>query len=80
MTRKEILHWAQETVNHIFHGHGHSQTFQAKVGYFAGKKVLTLKEPWALGKWPDSIMNLFVPNLDENFKAGDDVEITVKKP
>lgn len=79
MTRKEILHWAEETKNRILHGHGHTQTFQAKVGYFAGSKVITLKDLWQQGKWPDSKMNIFLPDLDEAFHAGDDVEIIIRK-
>lgn len=79
MTRKEILHWAEETCNRILHGHGHTHILQAKVGYFAGKKVLTPIDKYQLGKYPDSNINLFLPNLDEAFKPGDDVEIIIKK-
>lgn len=80
MTRKEILHWAEETWNHILHGNGHSQTFQATVDYFAGSKVITLKDLWQYGKYPNSKMNIFLPDLDEAFHAGDDVEIIIRKP
>lgn len=31
MTRKEILHWAEETVNHIFHGHHKTETIRGWV-------------------------------------------------
>ena len=77
MTRREIMEWATNTVNRIFHGHGHSQTFKGTISTFNNQKVVRLSETWTRGKF-GGYMNLFFPDIDQAFNVGDEVEVTIK--
>ena len=79
MTREETKNFGIAIVNRILHHHHHTQVFDGTITKFTNRKVVTLHGVYPSHKNVNSKINLYIPNIDDKFNLGDEVEIIIKK-
>lgn len=79
MTREETKNWAISIVNKIFHHHHHTQVFNGTITKFVNRKVITLNGVYSSHKNTNSKINLYFPNIDDEFNLNDEIEIIIKR-